>query len=891
VLVFQQVTESVKIVRIVVASPSDVRTERDAVAFVADELNQSMCADRGLRLEVARWETDTYPGFHPDGPQGLIDPILKIEDCDLLIGIFWKRFGSPTKYAASGTEHEFRTAYEAWQVKRRPQVMMYFSQKPHTPQSKEETDQWGKVLEFRKVFPEEGLWWPYKGSSSFTNLLRRHLSNFIRAEFSLDPREKAASSVRPIFKETNPNYFAVQSRLIEEYTSTFVGRARVKEAIQRFLATQRRGYLIVRGAPGQGKTALLCDLVRESQYVHHFISRSGGRADSRLILGSLVSQLLSAGRLQDKIPESVPELTKTFEELLADASSRREKTVVVIDALDELPGSLLEEPFLAVETIPDRVYFIVSCRPGERLDRLQTRLFAVPRQVLDLGPLNTEEVRDLLRPIKPDMSAADVERVTKVSQGNPLYLQATATQMQIDRTYNLQSLPPSIEDFFGRATSSLGEGNAILRDVLSLLSAARISLSVSQLSEIMHTPQRDVFEQGVRPIRPYLFEIDGGYLFYHSRFQEYLLRTVLFQDELRASHRKIAQWLQRAPVSSREYRLSSLTYHLFESGENKTLIETIDEHYLDEKVRRLGYAVLEDVELWTRALLILEDPALVGRCVSLVESLRQAAGDDILPDAVHAIHSHRDEPANFRMRLLEPETPQISGLDMYVGILPQAQITADFIELVPMESRLVMAIGDAPSVGLRSAFVARFLGNLFSTLVERGGSSKLDKVLGQINATVRGYEYFERVSMQCADIDAKGGLLRIANAGHPFPVRYSLRQLKSDVLPLRGELINDPYGRTSSREDYEEYALKIESGDVIVFITDGITEDHVIHGDPYGYRFTKIVEAKHKDGARAIGEAILDDWKAHPREEDAGDDVSLVVITVGGRETNPEQAS
>jgi hypothetical protein len=53
-------------------------------------------------LEVHRWETDSYPGFHPEGPQGLIDPILKIEDCDILIGIFWRRFGTPTTDAKSG---------------------------------------------------------------------------------------------------------------------------------------------------------------------------------------------------------------------------------------------------------------------------------------------------------------------------------------------------------------------------------------------------------------------------------------------------------------------------------------------------------------------------------------------------------------------------------------------------------------------------------------------------------------------------------------------------------------------------------------------------------------------------------------------------------------------
>ena len=71
-----------KILRVVVASPGDVQAERDRVPVVVAELNRGVAADRGLRLEVYRWETDVYPGFHAEGPQGLIDPILRIEDSD-----------------------------------------------------------------------------------------------------------------------------------------------------------------------------------------------------------------------------------------------------------------------------------------------------------------------------------------------------------------------------------------------------------------------------------------------------------------------------------------------------------------------------------------------------------------------------------------------------------------------------------------------------------------------------------------------------------------------------------------------------------------------------------------------------------------------------------------
>lgn len=169
-----------RILRIVVASPGDVQPERDVLPSVIDEVNRYI-ADRGLHLVLTRWETDTYPGFHTEGPQGLIDPILKITDCDLLVGIFWKRFGTPTTDGKTGTEHEFNLAYETWQKKQSPQIFVYFNLTPYAPKSKAEAEQWGQVLEFREKFPKEGLWWPYEGEAQFERQVRNHLMNYIRS--------------------------------------------------------------------------------------------------------------------------------------------------------------------------------------------------------------------------------------------------------------------------------------------------------------------------------------------------------------------------------------------------------------------------------------------------------------------------------------------------------------------------------------------------------------------------------------------------------------------------------------------------------------------------------------------------------------------------------------
>ena len=48
---------------------------------VIHELNHGIADDRNLRLELRRWETDAYPGFHAEGPQGLIDPIILCPNC------------------------------------------------------------------------------------------------------------------------------------------------------------------------------------------------------------------------------------------------------------------------------------------------------------------------------------------------------------------------------------------------------------------------------------------------------------------------------------------------------------------------------------------------------------------------------------------------------------------------------------------------------------------------------------------------------------------------------------------------------------------------------------------------------------------------------------------
>jgi len=281
--------KQVRVLKIVVALPSDVQAERDMIPAIVDELNKGIADERGVRLEVYRWETDAYPGFHPEGPQGLIDPVLRIDDCDLLIGIFWKHFGTPTKDVQSGTAYEILTAYESWKKQHRPQIMIYFNEKPHTPRSTEEIEQWKRVLQFKDDFPQQGLWWTYKGKNQFKDLLRNHLTQFIRREIR-PPTETTASAtpqrLKILFLAANPEDTA-RLRLDEEFRS-------IDEALRK--AEFRDQFEIVLHWAVRVDDLQEC-LLRHKPHLVHFSGHGSGAAG--IILGDRAggSHLVSAHAL------------------------------------------------------------------------------------------------------------------------------------------------------------------------------------------------------------------------------------------------------------------------------------------------------------------------------------------------------------------------------------------------------------------------------------------------------------------------------------------------------------------------------------------------------------------------------------------------------------------
>ena len=159
------------------ASPGDVGDERNAVAEAVESVNRFLEAvGRPWTVRLRRWESDVYPAADPLGSQAHVESVLDIDNCDILIGIFWKRFGAIGPSGQANTEHEIRRAYDCWTRTGRPQLMLYFSQQPYTPQTSNEAEDQASVLRFKEQLPGTVFRSDYPNPTKFAVRIVDHLT-------------------------------------------------------------------------------------------------------------------------------------------------------------------------------------------------------------------------------------------------------------------------------------------------------------------------------------------------------------------------------------------------------------------------------------------------------------------------------------------------------------------------------------------------------------------------------------------------------------------------------------------------------------------------------------------------------------------------------------------
>ncbi len=168
---------------IFLASPGDVKEERDEVRKFFESFNRTIAARWKVRFTVIDWEN--YSSIGVGRTQELItsQTLEKFRDSlALVVGIMGQRFGSPSGTHESGTEEEFEWAFESNISTGFPEIKWFFKdiqifQAPSDISKIEDAfEQWKKVRAFKDKL--SGSVPPvYYGSFTDTSDFREKLRN------------------------------------------------------------------------------------------------------------------------------------------------------------------------------------------------------------------------------------------------------------------------------------------------------------------------------------------------------------------------------------------------------------------------------------------------------------------------------------------------------------------------------------------------------------------------------------------------------------------------------------------------------------------------------------------------------------------------------------------
>ncbi len=225
--------------------------------------------------------------------------------------------------------------------------------------------------------------------------------------------------------------------------------------------------------------------------------------------------------------------------------------------------------------------------------------------------------------------------------------------------------------------------------------------------------------------------------------------------------------------------------------------------------------------------------------------------------------------------LFPEECPAGERWEAAARFVPARELGGDLYDFYELgEGQLGLAVGDVAGKGVPAALYAAFVsGMVRARAFERRDPSDL---MARANRTLnrRGVEGLF-CTLAYARFDFAKGELRLSNSGLPYPLHY--RAADGRCAPV--ELAGLPLGAFETAS-YDELALAVAPGDVLLFHSDGLSE---AYDGREGYGVPRMLECLRQAAgqpAEEIAARLLADLDAFLGGADPGDDVTLVVVKV-----------
>jgi PAS domain S-box-containing protein len=228
-----------------------------------------------------------------------------------------------------------------------------------------------------------------------------------------------------------------------------------------------------------------------------------------------------------------------------------------------------------------------------------------------------------------------------------------------------------------------------------------------------------------------------------------------------------------------------------------------------------------------------------------------------------------------QQRRLPRAAPALAGFDIGCASHPAQETGGDSLDFIPMPGDcLGIAVGDASGHGIAAALLMAETRAYLRALART--DRDVGKVLAQVNRHVAEDAGEDFVTLVLARLDPRTRSLAYSSAGH-LPV-YVLDSRGEVRTTLRSTAL--PLGLDAAGAFPGTVALTLAPGDLVLLLTDGITEAFSPDGRLFGMgRVLSSVRAHQGRSAAGIVAALFDEVHAFSQGPQA-DDMTAVVIKV-----------
>lgn len=215
-----------------------------------------------------------------------------------------------------------------------------------------------------------------------------------------------------------------------------------------------------------------------------------------------------------------------------------------------------------------------------------------------------------------------------------------------------------------------------------------------------------------------------------------------------------------------------------------------------------------------------------------------------------------DAARAIQRRLVPEQLPEIDGYEIEAAYFPAEEVGGDFYQVLETKdgAKLVI-VGDVSGKGLKAAMTGTLaLGALRVLATEGLGPAA---VLTRLNRQLAETHDEGFITCICARVMPEGEVT-VANAGHLPPYRNGEEMLLEPDLPLG----------IAPEEKYGEHGFRLEGGDRLMLLSDGVVEARNGRGELFGFARTQAISA---EPATAIAKAALRHGQA--------DDITVLTLT------------